>query len=354
MDLFWRSAEIIERSQAPSGAFPACPTFPTYRYSWFRDGAFIAHGLDAAGRHGPAEAFHRWAASTILRHQEEAQAAVSEPPWEGQPARFLHTRYTVEGEAGEEEWSNFQLDGLGAWLWSLAEHVRHSGRQPSEPELEAQRLVVGYLDALWQRPCYDLWEEFPEERHTYTLGALAGGLQAAGRWEERAGLLAERIRREIHELGTDGRAFVKFLGRSGVDASLVGLGTPYEIVGPDHPLYVETLRRIREELRGPLGGLRRYPQDTYYGGGEWVLLTAWWGWQQARAGQLGPAREALRWVEAQADPESGELPEQVGGETLDPARHAEWVERWGPPARPLLWSHAMHLILVQALRKAAG
>ena len=33
------------------------------------------------------------------------------------------------------------------------------------------------------------------------------------------------------------------------------------------------------------------------------------------------------------------------GEQLRPPLYGTWVARWGPPASPLLWSHAMYLIL---------
>ncbi len=72
-DLFQRSIDIILSNQAPSGAYPASPTFPTYRYSWFRDGAFIAHAMDLVGEHESARRFHDWAVSTILRHRHRAE-----------------------------------------------------------------------------------------------------------------------------------------------------------------------------------------------------------------------------------------------------------------------------------------
>ncbi len=91
-------------------------------------------------------------------------------------------------------------------------------------------------------------------------------------------------------------------------------------------------------------GRQRYVGDTYYGGGEWVLLAAWLGWYYIEAGEWERARELLRWVEAQADAD-GHLPEQVSEHLLAPDRFAEWEARWGPVAKPLLWSHAMYLIL---------
>jgi len=76
-DLFQRSVQAILTHQAPSGAYPACPNFPVYRYAWFRDGAFIAYAMDVAGQHESAHRFHDWAACTILRHTDRTERAIA-------------------------------------------------------------------------------------------------------------------------------------------------------------------------------------------------------------------------------------------------------------------------------------
>ena len=65
-------------------------------------------------------------------------------------------------------------------------------------------------------------------------------------------------------------------------------------------------------------------------------------------GDRGGAQACLDWVAAQAA-DDGELPEQTQHHLLAPAQLEPWVERWGPPPRPLLWSHAMFLDLAVAL-----
>jgi GH15 family glucan-1,4-alpha-glucosidase len=42
---------------------------------------------------------------------------------------------------------------------------------------------------------------------------------------------------------------------------------------------------------------------------------------------------------------SGSLPEQVPNHLLAPELRDQWIERWGPVANPLVWSHAMFLKL---------
>src|SRR5690606_20461912 len=85
-------------------------------------------------------------------------------------------------------------------------------------------------------------------------------------------------------------------------------------------------------------------EDTYYGGGAWVLLALWLAWYYAVAGETARARALVAWAEDQADAE-GNLPEQVNTAMLAPASYAGWVAQRGPIARPLPWSHAKYLIV---------
>ena len=105
-----------------------------------------------------------------------------------------------------------------------------------------------------------------------------------------------------------------------------------------------TVTRIEKDLIGAGGGMHRYRADTFYGGGEWMLLTALLGEYRLAIGDAEGARGCLVYVEAHAD-EQGYLPEQDSTAPLYPSYVEGWVERWGPVARPLLWSHAAYLSL---------
>jgi GH15 family glucan-1,4-alpha-glucosidase len=141
---------------------------------------------------------------------------------------------------------------------------------------------------------------------------------------------------------------MKFLGNDAVDANLLWLAMPYNLVDVDDKRFAKTLAKIKRDIQYPGGGVYRYAADTYYGGGEWILLSAWLGWVYIELGQLDKARVLLNWIEVQAKA-NGELPEQVSEHLLDSSYHAEWEERWGRAACPLLWSHAMYLILESKL-----
>jgi GH15 family glucan-1,4-alpha-glucosidase len=206
---------------------------------------------------------------------------------------------------------------------------------------------------LWAQPCFDCWEEFPDKVHTHTLAAIYGGLQAYSQLVE-AGLspTLAAIRQFIFDAQMVNGRFVKFAGSTVVDASLLGLATPYRVVEPGHPAMRATVAQITAEL-GRGGGLHRYAADTYYGGGEWVLLTAWLAWYYAEQGEASMAQSALSWVEAQAD-QQGQLPEQVPNNLNDPGYLQPWQARWGQIANPLLWSHAQYLIAATHLSRRSG
>jgi GH15 family glucan-1,4-alpha-glucosidase len=350
--LLRKSISIILENQAPGGAYVASPNFPAYHYCWFRDGAFIAYAMDRMGEYESARLFHTWAAARINERGQVVNQAIlkfkSHQPLTH--ADYLFTRFKLNGSEGlEEDWPNFQLDGFGTWLWSLNEHIRLSKQTLTGDLLNAAGLAADYLEALWTSPCFDCWEEFPEQVHPYTLAAIFGGLQAhtalSGR--DHSETLAA-IRALIVEKWVFNGHFVKFSGKPEVDASLIGLCTPYRVFEPDHPLMAATIEQIEAALTRA-GGVHRYRSDTYYGGGEWILLSAWLGWYFAEIGEessLSKARKQLEWVESQFQEEG--LPEQVPANLNDPAYFPVWVERWGRIALPLLWSHASYIILWSA------
>lgn len=342
--------DLILRAQHAAGAYPAGAGFSQYEQCWLRDGAFIAHAMDVAGEHHSAARFHGWVARTLLAQEPAVRELIARGGRDEGLSEFdfLPARFTVEGEWLRDGWPNFQLDGYGQWLWSLSEHLRVTDASGLPEELRpAAELVVDYLEAFWDEPCYDAWEEYRSQLHTATLASVFGGLLAVSAFLPRAADTAALVRRMVlTECVQDGH-FVKSVGNPVVDASLLWLATPFGLVEETDPRMRETVRLIeRDLLRG--GGLRRYPADTYYGGGEWLILTAWLAWHKARVGEVEEARRLLAWVEAQRR-EDGGLPEQAPGDGVNERFLAYWTRRWGPPAQALLWSHAMVVVVREAL-----
>jgi len=342
------SIETLLRWQTSGGAFVAGPTFSQYGFTWFRDSAFVAEALDVTGRLDAAGRFHDWAARVVLAgsdgmRRSMAAARAGRTP---DPSDYLHCRYTPEGDHGPGDWPTFQLDGPGIWLWSLAHHVRCGGTLTAE-RADAALLVARYLAALRDIPACDAWEESPDRVHTSTRGAMLAGLRAVAALGHDEPELAEARADLETVLLRPGARWTKWPGNDAVDASLLWLIAPYELAPATTEAASTALGRIEAELEDADGGVHRYRDDTYYGGGAWPLLTAALARARLRRNRTGDralAERALAWIEAQAD-SAGELPEQVATRALHPGRIDEWHRAWGESARPLLWSHATYLVL---------
>lgn len=348
------SLDTIVSLQDPSGAYPASPTFSAYRgYSWFRDGAFIADGVSAWGGVDSANRFHAWC-SRILVSRREQIGRIVESAAAGTPvpdAEMLPTRFTFAGGEGADEWWDFQLDGYGTWLWAVVEHGNRHAVELA-PWQDAIDLAVDYLVSSWRRPCFDWWEERAEEVHVSTLGCIAAGLAAvgptlAGERALAARLAVQEIRALIRQDGLSNGHLSKWIGSPEVDASLLSVIRPLGVFPADGSIGTETIAAIDSQLNVD-GGVHRYLADTFFGGGQWPLLSCFLGLALLGAGDRDRALDQLRWAASTATPD-GDLPEQVDRHLLAPHMRQEWVDRWGTVATPLLWSHGMFLRLAAEL-----
>ncbi|KQL45650.1 glycosyl hydrolase [Brevibacillus choshinensis] len=352
--LIEESIRMILQHQAESGAYIASPAFRPYQYAWLRDGTFTAYAMNRAGQHDSARRFYQWCDGVVQRYADKARnaiAAVQAGKRSGGNELFLHTRYTLDGAEVAGEWGSFQLDGYGTWLWGLSEHVRLSGDKGLVQELRPSILLtLDYLRTCWQLPNFDCWEEWGDRQHPATMAAIYGGIQAMVEHlperEEELTQLGESIRQFVFTNGTADGQFIKSLGESAVDASLLWISLPFGLAKVEDPVMVKTVEAIERELLSGQG-VHRYAADTYYGGGQWLLLSAWLGWYYVQTERRTEAHTILEWIASQRRPAG--LPEQVQAHLLSPASYPPWVEREGQPAVPLLWSHAMYLVLAAEL-----
>lgn len=377
-DLFDKSVDLLLAGQESTGAWLASPNFAQYRFCWIRDGVFIAHALDRVGHHDHAAAFHHWTAATILRHAGKVERIAADhadlsPDQPLDPILPLHPRFSNDGQEVDGDWGNFQLDGYGLWLTGLHHHLETTG-SPVGPYRDAVETVVRYLALTWDLPGYDSWEEYPHRRHPTTLVAVAQGLAAAQQLlDVPHDDLPDRIVDLIRRQGTDKGSLTKFLADGGspgsgsdttadprdgaiagherpgkdlppgtVDASALLVLGDFGLFRDDTALTRTTLQRITTDLVVD-GGVHRYRQDEYYGGGLWIVLAGALAQIQLAHGDLRGSRGTTAWIEAQAD-HDGHLAEQVPTSLQHPELHEPWTRRWGPIATPLLWSHAMYVI----------
>ena len=185
---------------------------------------------------------------------------------------YLHCRYTARRRARTRRLADVPARRPRD-LAVVARASRRWAGTITPDHATAARLVARYLAALRHTPAADAWEESADRVHTSTLGAMLAGLRAmaslgAGRTGPRDGTSA-RSRRDL--LGAS--SWTKWAGNDGVDASLLWLIAPYGLVDASTPAPPRPSRAWRRDLEDVDGGVHRYREDTYYGGGAWPLLT---------------------------------------------------------------------------------
>ncbi len=354
-----RSVKAILHQQQPGGALPASPDFSQYGYCWLRDGSFTAYALDSVGEHHATHRFFAWAATAIdgsadVLHNALARKAAGKPL---APATMPPARFTLAGGVAVDDWPNYQIDGYGTWLWALGAHL--AARQERElPDAwrPAAALAARYLDAFSFEPCYDVWEESGglSAVHTSTLACIWAGLMTAAQLlhEPRYAHRASEIDSWVRQSSRARSWFPKSTTRADVDASTIWLSAPLCLIAADDRAMAATVAEVERTLTYE-GGVRRFSDDSYFGGGAWPVLTCSLGLHYVRAGRIVDAQRCLDWTLDRFS-EDGRLGEQFFGERRDPERYQEWVAQWGPPAAELLWSHAMLILLARALECAAG
>jgi len=347
-----RSLELLETSQHSSGAFPAALNYPVYKYCWFRDGSFIADAVSRTGDPDQATRFHVWCCGVIESRRDQI-VTLNRLADDGETIsgdQMLPTRYALDGTNGNEIWWDYQLDGYGTWLWSLDSHLKRHDVSAA-PFREATELIAGYLGRFGDQRCYDWWEEHENRQHVSTIAAVVAGLEAATQvtldsGDRTAVSSATRLREIVLASAAPNGYLTKWIGSDAVDGSLLSAVVPFGVVTPGSDIAEATYERIVATILNH--GVYRYLGDTFYGGGEWLILTAWLGWYEVATGRIELAETRRAWIVDQATP-SGDLPEQASTDMQHPERLEEWQQKWGPVATPLLWSHAMFLILDDAI-----
>ena len=350
-----RSVEAILRNQGNSGAIIASSDFAEYHYCWLRDSSFCSYALDRAGEHEASARYHAWVNEAVSGIAEMIDGVISSHE-RGETLNPLHmppARFALDGNTVADDWPNFQIDGYGTWLWSLGKHLELTGRTSVPAELlNSVNRVARYLAALALSPCYDVWEENGDAQHTSTLACVYGGLITAGQLlgDDRYFDVAQTVQSRVMDSASQVGYYVKSSTNDDVDASSLWLTAPFGLVEPADEYFAKTVALIEDRLSLD-GGVRRYATDVYFGSGAWPVLTASLGWHYIGTGELAKAEQCREWIARHFDDE-GLLGEQFGGELRDRVHYDEWVERWGPPAKDLTWSHAMYVVLSIALERA--
>jgi glucoamylase len=330
--LYRRSLLVFDMlADAETGAVIAAPELDPdfvhsggYGFVWPRDLAYLVLAFLAAGRDEPARRALLW----LPTAQEDS-------------GLWLQRHWTDATLA--PSWCEHQIDETGCVLFAYEAGWRELRDEALDEALwpSARRAADFLLTTLDDHgvPCEtaDLWEE-RDGCHAYTAAAVAAGLEAAAAFARRHepdteaayADAAARVRAALDGcFWSEGHGrYLRTLGDSTLDVSLLGLAWPFRAVDPAGPRMRATAAAVERALGRPGGGLLRYEGDKYVGGNSWVLAALWLGLYRRQIGDADGHRRALAYALRVATP-LDLLPEQVTDDGM-PA----WVV-------PLAWSHAL-------------
>jgi glucoamylase len=349
--LLEKSKVVIKDVALENGAIVAAntdkPYYPrsasNYHFVWPRDAAYICVAAQAVGLH-IQEPFFDW---------------MTDRPEDFKKESLIYQNYSTNGRT---YWHQFQPDQAGSVLWSIWEYYRDDPSEALKYETLIRRLADG-LTSNWKGSYFfkntsDLWESGPrktstkvENNHTYSLAACVKGLELADRMINNSKWLetAEEMRKQIDEAydETD-KFFFRNHGKlsdKNIDASMLGLTWPFNIVDAKDPRMINTVKRIEDKLIIEYGGVQRFEFDYYdgegtasEGGGAWPILNFWLSIYWSLAGDNTKAEFYFNWVVDNIDRYNGFIPEQVFADN-----------RIG--VYPLAWSHAMFILAAKQLGK---
>ncbi|MDF2954423.1 MAG: Glucoamylase [Candidatus Alkanophagales archaeon MCA70_species_2] len=362
-DVLRTTVRVLRDCSVENGAIVAANTdmdyYPKdaspYRFVWIRDAAYVCVAADILEERGVAslriqKKFFKW----CLERPQSFSGASAEN------GAVFSQRYHTNGV--REGWQ-LQPDQTGTLLWALWHHFRKNLVQAQEFETLIRRAANG-ICKIWggkhfTTSTFDLWEEratFPDtkDNHTYSLAACSKGLMCASELAEGSGYAkAEEVKKwrkcalemESAALASYSANEGYFLRTSGlldddtVDASLLGLVYPFELLSAGDERMVNTVRKMEEKIvRG--GGVYRYEKDFYdgwvrdgslrsKGAGAWPLLNFWMSIYYSVKGDAVSAEKYYTWVLRRVD---GYIPEQIFENELQKSVY------------PLAWAHAMFVL----------
>ena len=283
-----------------------------YRYCWLRDATFALTALLNAGYNEEATQWRDW----ILR-------AVA-----GRPDK-LQVVYRLDGGRRLDEWAvdwlagyeasmpvrvgneaanQRQLDIYGELLDSMHVAAR-GGIERIDRGIQVETALVEHLEAVWDRPCSDIWESRGEpQRYTYSQAMACVGItqflkgarthQAAGDdMIRRLQALRAHIHENVCKCGYDASRghFVDYYGSKELDASLLLLPL-INFLPVEDPRMTATIAAIEHELMD--GGLvRRKPaKNDGRDEGAFLVCSCWLADCMAKQGRHEEARTMLERV----------------------------------------------------------
>ena len=307
---------------APTGAIVAAPTTSLpehfggvcnwdYRFCWLRDATFTVLSLLESGYVEEAKDFRRWlfratAGKPSQVHimygiRGERRLDEIDLPWLGGFAGSAPVR------TGNRAYEQFQIDVFGEVMDTMYQCAKN-GLGPGEEEWHLERVMMSFLERVWQEPDEGIWEIRGPRRHfTHSKVMAWVAVDRAVRLIESYGFdgpidhwraLRARIHEEVCRDGFDPArgAFVQFYGSKLLDASLLTIPLVGFLPASD-PRVQGTIEAVKRELTsGPF--VSRYDTSSQVDGlppGEaaFLLCSFWLVDCLFMSGQHDEARERL-------------------------------------------------------------
>lgn len=319
------------------GGIVAAPCMePEYRFCWPRDATYVAYTLDRCGFHNEAERFYKW----CQRAQEREGG--------------LYQRYYIEARLQGPCWSS-QIDEIATVIWGIGKHFDLTGdynflKAMWSTVKQAATFICESIDQQTNlTESIGLWEE-RFGSHTYSNAAVCNALKTSAKIAELLGqnklhqkwnALSESTRKSLLNLTWDSQKnrFIKTVSPrdENLDVSLLGLAFPFEVLPADEDRMKKTALAIEQAFSYRVGGIGRYPGDSYYGGNPWILSALWLALYYEKLGDTNRIEQLITWtIDCATDLDL--LAEQVDKATGVPTS-----------AVPLAWSHAFFILAILGL-----
>ena len=300
-----------------------------YGYCWPRDAIFIMKALALLGLNKNVDNFYNiWAQKAQLDNG------------------LYEQRYYVNGELAPS-WG-VQIDETASMLIGIYNYGKC--RKLENIIVKATNALIDSLDDTFKsKECFDLWEE-TKGCHLYTTASIYDALLKSRKMLLKIGKsknkqlinniekILPKIQSVIRKDFVKDGIFIRRIGNTQVDISLLCLVTPFDIFDNSNPIVKNTVQEIEKVLKAPNGGYFRYQWDNYIGGNAWIIASLWLAMYYIKAGDRNKAQELFSWVTNHADNMSF-LPEQIERE----GHKTAWI-------CSLAWSHAMYVIVANELK----
>ena len=341
------SREVIRDCSLPNGAIVAAnstkPYFPKeakyYKFVWPRDAMYACIAANMLG---------------LKIHEKFFSWCMKAEGWKR--TGLFYEKYHIDGKKALH---HFQPDQTGSVLIAVYDYYKNNKKECKEFKELIAKSANGLCNA-WDKDHFksvtqDLWEErlcFPDlkENFAYSLAICAKGLECANElipnrtWRKTSDQMKKALLKNFND--NFYRSFGKIDDKR-VDASLLGLAWPSELISAKDKRMKKTVEMIEDKLVKNWG-LYRYENDEYdgwmykkkinrkKGAGYWPLLNFWIAIYYLGDGNRNKALKFYNKVLDDMDNRKY-IPEQFFDNKIQVS------------VSPLCWSHSMFVIVSKKL-----